>query len=105
MVIGSSVEQTTVDKVKASFPIFDLIFIDTFHIYEHMRKELELWVQVAHDKTTWLFHDTWMINDKTRRFEYNHMTDAIKEFAERDGRWTYRDISKTCNGLGVLEPK
>lgn len=35
---------------------------------------------------------------------YNKMTDAIKEFAEKEGKWTYFDLTRTCHGLGALVP-
>ena len=77
----------------------DLIMIDTVHEYEFIKKELELWKQLAHAKTVWLFHDTWMFGT------YNHMTDAIKEFAEASGIWEYVDITQEAHGLGMLKPK
>jgi hypothetical protein len=77
----------------------DLIMIDTIHEYDFLKIELENWKQLAHDKTIWLFHDTWMFGT------YNRMTDAIKEFAAADGRWEYVDITKEAHGLGMLKPK
>ena len=79
--------------------IFDLIFIDTVHTYEHLKKELELWEPLAVGDCKWLFHDTWMGG------VYNPMTDAIKEFARNsNGKWEYSDITRECNGLGALLP-
>lgn len=117
-VLGDSREQSTVDKCRKILTIFkthpysgkeddemrlerkaDLIFIDTIHEYDFLKQELEMWKQMAHDKTVWLFHDTWMFG------AYNHMTDAIKEFAEQDGRWEYVDITQEAHGLGMLKPK
>ncbi len=73
----------------------DLIYVDTDHTYEQMKSELEVWWPMSYQSTTWLFHDTWMFG------EYNHMTDAIKEFAARDG-WVYTDITKESHGLGRM---
>lgn len=105
--LGDSREQSTVDacnnilcthgwdeKMKA-----DLIIIDTIHEYDFLKIELNLWQQMAHDQTVWLFHDTWMFGF------YNHMTDAIKEFAEASGKWKYVDITQEAHGLGALIPK
>jgi len=73
----------------------DVIFIDTDHVYDVMQKELPLWAQFAHSGTVWLFHDTWMGGP------YNHMTDAIKEFAVAEG-WVYTDLSTSSHGLGMM---
>jgi hypothetical protein len=100
-IIGDSQSQSTVDKCKEILHAskVDLIFIDTIHEYDFLKIELELWKQLAHDKTIWLFHDTWMFGT------YNHMTDAIKEFAEESGIWEYVDITQEAHGLGMLRPK
>jgi hypothetical protein len=125
-ILGDSREQKTVDKcrkilnnkkytekIKKEFSpelkkmgvhieanrLADLIMIDTIHEYDFIKQELELWKQLAHPKTIWLFHDTWMFGF------YNHMTDAIKEFAEASGIWEYVDITKEAHGLGMLRPK
>jgi len=76
----------------------DIIFIDTAHTYEQMKKELPLWEPFTGPITLWIFHDTWMNG------EYNHMTDAIKEFAAAHG-WEYEDYSKESHGLGLMRRK
>ena len=68
------------------------------HNYPILKQELEVWKELAHDKTLWLFHDTWM------QGRYNHMTDAAKEFVLIDTRWEYKDITQNNNGLGALVP-
>lgn len=73
----------------------DLIFIDTEHTPEQIWRELSLWNWLASRSTIWLFHDTWMMG------EYNPMTDAIKEYAARNG-WRYDDLSKESHGLGRM---
>jgi cephalosporin hydroxylase len=73
----------------------DIIFIDTEHSYEHMAEELEAWKDLADDNTVWLFHDTYMFGN------YNKMTDAIKEFALREG-WEYVDLDTGAHGLGMM---
>lgn len=73
----------------------DIIFIDTIHDYEHMSRELAVWGSYAHDGTIWLFHDTYMFG------VYNHMTEAIKGFAQANG-WEYWDISTEMHGFGGM---
>lgn len=99
-VLGDSREQTTVDKCKELLHgrKADIIMIDTIHEYEFLKQELEMWKQMAHDQTVWLFHDTWMFGP------YNPMTDAIKEFAEASSKWKYVDITQEAHGLGALIP-
>lgn len=100
LVIGDSADPSTAEKVgKIIAPDkFDLIFVDTIHLYEHLKKELEVWSPLAHAKTTWLFHDTWIMD------VLNPMVTAIEEFVERNPGWQYVDISQSCNGLGALVP-
>lgn len=96
-VMGDSREQSTLDAVKkiAGDRKPDLLFIDTHHTYEQMAIELPLWNQIAGEHTKWVFHDTYMMG------EYNHMTDAIKEFAEKNG-FKYQDLSTEAHGLGMM---
>lgn len=97
-VLGDSRSKDTVwDVSNLCFrgEIPDLIFIDTVHTYEQMKVELETWWEASTLETTWLFHDTWMMG------EYNHMTDAIKEFAEEHGL-VYEDVTTDSHGLGAM---
>lgn len=76
----------------------DIIFIDTVHTYEQMALELPLWERIAGPNTLWIFHDTWMFG------VYNHMTEAIKEFAAANG-WQFEDYSRESHGLGLMRRK
>lgn len=100
LIIGDSIDPQTVDHAGRALygHAANMIFIDTVHTYEHLKKELELWSRLAAPTCTWLFHDTWMGGI------YNPMTDAIKEFAQTHKNWEYADISKRNNGLGALMP-
>ena len=100
LLIGDSREEETRKQFRAITKRFpDILFIDTHHTYEQMKRELEVWSPIASPvATTWLFHDTYMMG------EYNHMTDAIKEFA-KDSPWNYVDISSEAHGLGALVPR
>lgn len=74
----------------------DLIFIDTEHSYDQMKQELATWHALAWPGTTWLFHDTWMGG------EYNGIQDAIKEFCVAHPAWEFLDLTRECNGLGMM---
>lgn len=98
LILGDSRDFTTRELVKGFCgnrkP--DLIFIDTHHTYEQMQQELKTWSKIASKKhTKWLFHDTYMMG------EYNHMTDAIKEFAQENGL-IYADLKSEAHGLGFM---
>jgi cephalosporin hydroxylase len=97
LVVGDSRSLETLERVKelAKGRKAGVIFIDTDHYYEHMQKELEVWKEMAGDETVWLFHDTHMFGF------YNHMNDAIEEFAEKNG-WVWEDWKKEMHGLGRM---
>jgi cephalosporin hydroxylase len=97
---GDSRNYATFEKVldilNSSVPLTpDIIFIDTDHTYEQMKAELELWDRIATSHTIWLFHDTFMGGP------YNHMTDAIKEYAAAHGL-VYKDLATHSHGLGWM---
>ncbi len=97
----TSVEGLIDDLYPASiFRSPDIIFIDTIHDYEHMSKELAIWPKIASPRTLWAFHDTWIWG------VYNHMTEAIKDWAASQPEgWEYFDQSKHAHGLGVMRHK
>jgi cephalosporin hydroxylase len=72
-----------------------LIYIDTDHTYQQLKAEHEVWGRFADDRTTWLYHDTWMYGS------YNPMTDAAKQFAKHYGL-LYEDVTKLSHGLGMV---
>jgi len=97
-VYGDSRDQDTllkVDLISMSRPP-DVLYIDTEHTYEQMQRELEVWSPLAAFNTLWMFHDVHMLGT------YNHMTDAIKEFAERTGKWVYQTMDEDSHGLGLM---
>ena len=62
-----------------------------------MKEELELWSNLSHSGTVWLFHDTHMWGHPNP----DGMVEAIREFAEREG-WRYEDYRKQQHGLGRM---
>ena len=103
---GSTIETSTVESVQKmllneakdrgdDYTTADVIFIDTIHTYEQMKRELELWGKLASNDVLWMFHDTNMEG------KYNHMTDAIKEYAIVNG-YSYYDFTLQCHGLGMM---
>lgn len=130
-VSGSSQDAATVEKVRQALTLrvdggeeitlpIDILYIDTVHEYEFLKKELETWLPLIGPHTLVLFHDT------HRGGNYDRMTDAIMEMVEdqtlqyvHSGEvltprkpagplyhtHQYDQISTTCEGLGALVPK
>jgi predicted O-methyltransferase YrrM len=55
---GSDTDETVVREITALHPDFDVLFIDTSHIYGHTYRELETWVPRVRPGGTVLMHDT-----------------------------------------------
>lgn len=98
-ILGDTGKKEIVDKILKQFPRvkFDLIFIDTDHGYDHMKKEMMFFPVLSHENTIWLYHDTYWNG------QYNHMTDAIIEFCPKTHQFI--NITKNSHGLGALYPK
>ena len=98
IVYGDSRNSNTLRKVAevCGGRVPDILFIDTDHTYDQMKCELEVWPKIADAHTVWLFHDTFMFD------LYNHMTDAIKEYAASAGL-TFFDLTHESHGLGMMK--
>lgn len=69
---------------------YDLIFIDTEHTYDQLKKELKIYGNKA--KKFLIFHDT----------NVESMTVAIYEFLKENKSWSILEKKDNCNGLMVL---
>lgn len=97
VVTGDSRARDTYERVltESEDDLIDLVYIDTEHTYEVMKAELANWGPLLSRNTLVVFHDTWMFG------AYNHMTDAIREWAnERD--WEFNDFTEVSHGFGLL---
>jgi hypothetical protein len=72
----------------------DLLFIDTLHVYEQLKSELQLHGNKS--KKYLIFHDTEHCKD---------MTVAVYEFLEENKHWEIQDIYNNNNGLMILSRK
>jgi len=98
----------------------DLLFIDTFHIYKQLKKELELHGNKA--KKYIIFHDTTTygstdedsgdeqigINNEDIFIGLENKTGlnpAINEFLDANPQWSIEKIFENCNGLTILKRK
>lgn len=81
----------------------DFLFIDTWHVYSQLKKELELHPKKVRKYIA--FHDT-------TTFEYDGEGDghrglwyAIEEFLDENKDWVIAERFEHCNGLTVLKKK
>jgi hypothetical protein len=98
----------------------DLLFIDSWHVYGHLKRELARWH--PHVRKYMLLHDTtvdeW--SGETIRLGWDAVRQsresgipveeirlgiwpAVAEFLEAHPEWQMRERFTTCNGLTVLE--
>jgi hypothetical protein len=100
LVIGDTADEITLKKVQkvAGKAKPDIIFIDTTHTYEHITKELPIWIKIAKKETIWLFHDTYMFGFPQK------MTEGIKEFAQKNGLH-FEELTRESHGLSVMYAK
>ena len=80
------------DTLNTEIPEVDLLFIDTYHNYQQLKKELELHSDKA--KKYLVFHDTVSFKDE--------LVPAIEELLEK-GVWKVKKIYNRNNGLTILE--
>lgn len=99
------------DEVKKD-SYYDLIFVDDWHSYEHVKKELELIDKITDKKSIILLHDlmcgthpeyslpTW--NGPESEFGEGGPTRAVFELDKEKWEWVTFPV---CNGLTVLRKK
>lgn len=81
----------------------DLLFIDTYHIYDQLKKELELH---ANKVKKWImFHDTVTFGVIGQDKKSRGLRFAIKEFLNENTNWKLLLDKHNNNGLTVIERK
>jgi len=78
----------------------DLLFIDTWHVYEQLKKELELHGNKA--RKYLIFHDTVTFGEYGEGGGIGLMS-AINEFLEVNPQWQTKEHYQNNNGLLILE--
>lgn len=108
------------DDVKITPWTTDILFIDTFHVYPHLREELRVWAQQT--KKYILLHDTeidaihgeairshWNIANLSQKTGYSEddlrcgLKRAIDEFLANTQEWRLHTHYINNNGLTILE--
>jgi len=82
----------------------DLLFIDTYHEYNQLKKELELHSKKV--KKYLIFHDTTTFGDKGETFKEPNtigIIPAIYEFLEENKDWNLCEKFENNNGLTILK--
>lgn len=90
------IESTT----EATIEETDLLFVDSLHVYDQVKKELELHGNKA--KKYLVFHDT---ETWGKRGEFNNrgIIDAIEEFLRENDHWDLKEHYPNNNGLTIYE--
>ena len=79
----------------------DLLFIDTLHTYDHLKKELEIHPKKV--KKYIIFHDTVTFGSVGERPNTMGLLPAIYEFLQKSPEWKIKIHYLNNNGLLVLE--
>ena len=108
------------NSIKCEIPETDMLFIDTWHIYGHLKRELE----IHHSKVRKyiVMHDTeldkirgesirsgWNIKKQSEESGYSieeistGLQKAIDEFLQRHPEWTIQKVYTNNNGLTILK--
>lgn len=90
---------TEADDLQIEIEETDLLFIDTWHVYDQLKKELELHGNKA--KKYIIFHDTVTFGEHGEGGGVGLMP-AINEFLQSNSHWAIKEHFLNCNGLMVL---
>lgn len=89
------------DSLKVNIPECDLIFFDTLHTYNQLKKELE--IHAAKCKKYLVFHDTVSFAKKGEVYGEEGIERAISEFLEKNINWIIEETFINNNGLTILK--
>lgn len=89
------------DTTKIEIQECDLLFIDTWHVYDQLKKELELHGNKA--KKYLILHDTATFAEKGQSAGYKGLQPAIDEFLKENPHWSVKEVFTNNNGLTILE--
>jgi hypothetical protein len=78
----------------------DMLFIDTWHVYEQLKQELAL--HAAKVRKYLVFHDTTTFGEQGETPGYTGIWPAIEEFLQANLHWTLAARLTHNNGLTVL---
>ena len=79
----------------------DLLFIDTWHVYDQLKIELDLHGNKANKFI--IMHDTTIYGENGDTPGYKGLWPAVEEFLVLNNNWRLKERHHNCNGLTVLE--
>jgi hypothetical protein len=95
------------DTTKIEIEETDLLFIDTWHVYDQLKIELEIHSNKA--KKYIIMHDTTLFEYIGETIEgelvYQGLWPAIEEFLEDNNEWQLLERYENNNGLTILKRK
>jgi hypothetical protein len=100
--IGKDASYINADVLKIEIEETDLLFIDTYHTYDQLKKELMLHGNKS--KKYIIFHDTYtfgLVGENKK--DQKGLISAIIEFTIDNPQWKFKIYKTNNNGLTVLE--
>ena len=89
------------DTAQITIPECDLLFIDTWHVYEQLKKELELHADKAQKYI--IMHDTTTFAQHGEDAGHKGIQPAIQEFLAENSHWSIKEVYINNNGIMVLQ--
>lgn len=91
------------DTRQIEIPPTDLLFIDTWHVYEQLKIELDRHAPKA--RKFIILHDTETFGERGETEGHRGLRPALEEFlfTQEGKNWSVREVFNNCNGLTVLE--
>ena len=78
----------------------DLLFIDTWHVYQQLKKEFKLHANKARKYI--ILHDTTTFGTHGESTGHDGLWPAVEEFLEANTNWTLKERFTNNNGLTIL---
>lgn len=88
-------------SIKCEIEETDLLFIDSYHTYTQLKKELLLHNNKV--KKYIILHDTELFKKKGEDKKDKGLQPAINEFLKQSPQWKIEKVVTNCNGLTVLK--
>lgn len=89
------------DVLKTEIEETDLLFLDTWHVYEQVRDELKL--HASKVRKYIMFHDTTSYEFKGEGHGRTGIWPAIQEFLDSHSEWKIKERYTNNNGLTIIE--
>ena len=99
---GRDVEYIKSNVLNIEIDQTDLLFIDTFHVYPQLKKELSLHAKKV--KKYLAFHDTYTFGlSGEHSSDKKGLLTAIIEFLIENPNWRFKTFETQNNGITILE--